>query len=86
MTTAKIGLVLRDRYGIPDVKFFTGKKINKILSEKGVDSNKQDLQALEKRDKILQKHIEKNKGDITAKKGSQFAKAKIKRLKDYYSK
>ncbi len=33
LTSAKIGLKLRDIYGIPDVKTITGKKITKILKE-----------------------------------------------------
>ena len=33
-TTSEIGLVLRDVYGIPDVRMLVGKKISQILAEK----------------------------------------------------
>ena len=32
-STSKIGIVLRDQYGIPDVKLITGQKITKILEK-----------------------------------------------------
>ncbi len=35
VSTARIGLVLRDRYGVPDVKLATGKRIGQIVKEKG---------------------------------------------------
>ena len=34
-STSKIGLILRDRYGVPDVKLIMGKRIGEILEEKG---------------------------------------------------
>ncbi|UCD21115.1 MAG: 30S ribosomal protein S15 [archaeon] len=85
-TTAKIGLMLRDNYGIPNIKIFTGKKITKILEENKINAKQQDLQILEEREKKLGKHLEKNKKDRTAKRGFQFTKAKIKRLRDYHKK
>ena len=37
-SSAKIGLVLRDRYGVPDVKLATGKRIGDILRANKVAS------------------------------------------------
>ena len=34
-STSKIGVILRDQYGIPDVKLITGMKITKILEKHG---------------------------------------------------
>jgi len=82
---AKIGLILRDSYGISNVKALTGKKISKILEEKGLKLEKQDLHDLLEREKKLKKHLEKNKKDTRAKRGFQLTKAKVKRLRDYYS-
>ena len=35
-SSAKIGLVLRDSYGVPDVKLATGKRIGDIVKENNV--------------------------------------------------
>ncbi|HNQ34177.1 MAG TPA: hypothetical protein PKJ93_10425, partial [Methanoculleus sp.] len=35
MSSSQIGLALRDRYGVPDVKLATGKRVTEILREKG---------------------------------------------------
>jgi small subunit ribosomal protein S15 len=86
MPPAKIGLVLRDTYGIPSVKVVTGKKIQKILIEHGMDSKSQDVQALEKRSKGLREHFEKNKQDKVAKRGLQLTESKLSRLKRYAAK
>jgi small subunit ribosomal protein S15 len=37
VSSAKIGLTLRDRYGVPDVKLVTGKRIGEIIKEKGLE-------------------------------------------------
>ena len=82
----KIGLVLRDSYGIPSVKAIVGKKIQKILEEKGIETKSTEITALEKRIKVLKKHFEKNKKDTRAKRGLQLSEAKLRRLKKYYKK
>ncbi|MEM1535826.1 MAG: 30S ribosomal protein S15 [Candidatus Pacearchaeota archaeon] len=85
-STSKIGFILRDTYGIPSVKSITGKKIKKILSERGIKVEKEDLNALLEKEKRLKKHLEKNKHDMTAKRGLQLTQAKIRRLEKYYAK
>lgn len=84
MDSAKIGLVLRDSYGIPSVKAVTGKSIQKILKEHGIEVYSLELVALQKKAKALRKHLEKNKKDMTAKRGLQLTEAKIRRLEKYY--
>lgn len=82
--SAKIGLILRDSYGIPSVKTITGKKIQQILKENKIETQPLELVSLEKKLKSLKKHLEKNKKDMTAKRGLQLTEAKIRRLKKYY--
>lgn len=84
-SSAKIGLALRDTYGIPDVKVVTKKKITQILKENKLNSElPEDLTALIKRFIALVKHTETNKHDKTGKRGVQLTESKIKRLVKYY--
>ena len=86
LSSAKIGLVLRDSYGIPSVKVIANKKIQRILKEKGINTKHEELIALEKKAAVLKKHFEKNHKDMTAKRGLQLTEAKIKRLEKYHAK
>ena len=86
LTKAKIGMVLRDSYGVPKSKFI-GKKIGKALKERGIGSNiPEDLSNLINHSDNLKKHLEKNKQDKSANRGLQLAEAKIKKLSSYYKK
>lgn len=82
---SKIGLYLRDVYGIPDVRILTKKKIGVILQEKGIRPEiPEDLHSLIKKSVQLQKHREENKKDMTALRGLQLTESKIWRLVKYY--
>jgi small subunit ribosomal protein S15 len=84
-STAQIGTILRDTYGIPSVKAVTSKKINKILQENNVAPKlPDDLTALIKRVIEISTHLIKNKKDETAKRGLLLTESKIKRLVKYY--
>lgn len=84
---SKVGLILRDSYGIPDVKIITKKSITKILEKnKVVYKIPEDLSALIKRQIDILKHFESNKQDKTAKRGLQLTESKINRLIRYYKK
>ena len=84
-TTSEIGIMLRDAYGVPDVKAITGKKIMQILAENKLAPNlPENLTALIKRHIDLMKHIEGNKRDKTANRGAQLTESKINRLVKYY--
>ena len=48
MQSEKIGLVLRDTYGIPSSKLLVG-KIKRVLSSKGITQEPADLLNLEKK-------------------------------------
>jgi small subunit ribosomal protein S15 len=86
-SSAMIGLILRDSYGIPSVKAVTGKKVEKILKENNLTPKvPEDLKNLMKRVLAILKHMEKNKKDMTAKRGLQLTESKIRRLVKYYKK
>ena len=84
---SQIGLMLRDIYGIPDVKSITKKTVSEILEKKDLlPKLPENLTALLKRVIALQKHMESNKKDTTAKRGLQLTESKIRRLVKYYKK
>jgi len=80
-----IGMILRDRYGIPSVRQVTGKKLQQILREEGVELTlPEDLKALIKRAINLRKHTAIHKKDYHNIRGLQLIEAKIWRLSNYY--
>ncbi len=82
---SQIGLKLRDVHGIPDVKTITGKKITKILEEKGLlPQLPEDLLNLIRKAIKIRKHMEEHKKDMTAKRGLQLTESKILKLVKYY--
>ncbi|MEM5843899.1 MAG: 30S ribosomal protein S15 [Candidatus Aenigmatarchaeota archaeon] len=84
-TSAKIGLILRDSYGIPDVKAITGKTITQIMKEHNVyPSYPEDLLSLFKKAVRLREHLEKNKADKHSLRGLQLLESKIRKLAKYY--
>jgi small subunit ribosomal protein S15 len=84
-TLSTIGIILRDVYGIPDVKAITKKSITQILGKKELlPKLPENLTALLKRVIDLQKHLEANKKDQTAKRGMTLTESKIRRLVKYY--
>ncbi|MCS7105717.1 MAG: 30S ribosomal protein S15 [Candidatus Aenigmarchaeota archaeon] len=83
--SAKIGLILRDSYGIPDVKAITGKTITQIMKEHKVyPSYPEDLLSLFRRAVRLREHLEKNKADKHSLRGLQLLESKIRKLAKYY--
>jgi len=84
-SSSKIGLLLRDRYGIPDVKALTGKKLQKILKENSLSPElPEDFKYLVKKQIKIIKHLEANKHDMPSKRGLQLTESKIKHLTKYY--
>ncbi len=82
---SKIGLMLRDSYGIPDARPVLGRRITELLTEKSLMSKlPEDLQALMRRSVLLRKHLELNRQDQPAKRGLLLTESKIKRLAKYY--
>jgi len=82
---SKIGLILRDQYGIPSVKDITGKKINYFLEKNKLKSEiPEDLQNLIRKAVNLRKHLEQNKKDLHNRRALQLIESKIRRLTKYY--
>ena len=84
MTSEKIGLQLRDRYGIPKTKIYNI-KIGQILKENNKFKEPTELNLDEKLIKI-QEHYKKNKQDKKAERALIITKAKLKKTKDYLKK
>merc|ERR1712194_965570 len=82
---SQIGVVLRDQYGIPQVKGVTGSKILRILKVNGVAPQlPEDLYHLIKRAVNIRKHMEKYRGDQDAKFRLVCTESRIHRLARYY--
>lgn len=82
---SRIGTILRDRYAIPLVKPFTGKKITQILKEADLaPSIPEDLGNLLEKAARLTAHLEENKKDVHNKRALQIVEAKIHKLSRYY--
>ncbi len=82
---SKIGLYLRDEYGVPSVKVVTGKSVKQILAEKAlVPELPEDVMALMRKAVLVRKHLAENKKDVPAKRGLQLTESKINRLVKYY--
>ena len=85
VSSARIGLVLRDRYGVPDVKLATGKRIGQIVKEKGLEGQiPEDLKNLIVKALGLRKHLAENKKDLANNRNLQLIESKIRRLVKYY--
>ena len=85
MTTALIGEKLRDQHGIASVQLATGKKITKILKDRGVEIKiPEDLTNLMKRAVKVHDMLNKNTRDIHNRRNFQLIEAKIRRLVRYY--
>ena len=84
-SSSMIGMILRDKYGVPDVKLVTKKTIMQILKEKKqAPEIPEDLISLIKSNVSLRKHLETNKKDQVAKRGLILNDSKIRRLVKYY--
>ena len=82
---SSIGVVLRDSYGIPQVKGVTGSKILRILKVAGVaPSIPEDLYHLIKKAVSVRKHIEKFRADRDGKFRLILIESRIHRLARYY--
>ncbi len=87
LSSAQIGLTLRDSYGVPNVKLLCKKSISQILKEHKLSPElPDDLLALMQKYVSVKKHFGENKQDMTAKRGLQLTEAKIRRLVKYYKK
>lgn len=85
MSSAEIGLVLRDKHGVPSVKLATGKRIEEVLADNGLGSDiPEDLRNLITKALGMRKHLSENKKDVHNKRQLQLTEAKVRRLGKYY--
>ena len=85
-TSARIGIVLRDQYGIPSVRM-SKLRIAPIMKEhKLYPELPEDMFSLVKRAVILNNHLSKNKRDYISKRGLELTVSKIRRLAKHYKK
>ncbi len=84
-SSSEIGMILRDRYGVPDVAKVTGKKILSSMKEKNVAPKvPEDIHNLIVKVLELNKHLDKNPKDLHNKRSLNNMVSKIRRLEKYY--
>lgn len=81
---AKVGLILRDQYGVPTTKVF-GKKLGVYLKELGINTN-EELERVTKKAEKLSEHFKKNITDKKAKHKMQKAHSRASVLRRHYAK
>ena len=81
LTSEKIGLALRDTYGIPKTKIL-GRKISQILKENKLYQDA-DMINLEKKKNQMIQHLEKNKQDKKTRRALTITIARMAKLKKY---
>ena len=86
-STSKIGLILRDQYGVPSIKLVTGMKIGTMLGKNGITMKlPEDMANLMRKALKIHKHLEDNRKDLHNKRQLHLTEAKIRRLVRYYKK
>lgn len=83
---AKIGLVLRDQYGVPNLRASLGMTIKEFLvKEKAASEYPEDLLNLIKKAVRMTGHMKASKNDVANKVKLGHVESKINRLVKYYS-
>ena len=80
-TSEKIGLILRDQYGIPSTRIY-GKKVNQILKENGIHKDT-DLIYVEKKLNRIKAHLQKHHNDKKSKRALDKRTGKFRKLTFY---
>jgi len=84
---SRIGTLLRDQYGVPLVKFVTGRSVTEIMESASIKTEiPEDLNKFLQKAAGLQRHLTKNKADAVNKRALELATSKIRRLAKYYKK
>jgi small subunit ribosomal protein S15 len=87
LTSAMIGTVLRDTYGIPSSKLVIKQKITEIMRREDVYPQfPEDFRNLVRRALALRRHLDGHPKDLHSKYGLQKLESKIRRLQKYYKK
>ena len=81
-----IGIILRDQYGIPDVKLITGMKITHVLEKHGQSLEyPEDLMNLIRKAVNIREHLNENPKDLHTRRGLRIVESNIRRLVKYYT-
>lgn len=84
---SKIGIILRDQYGIPLVKPIVGKSIREIIIDGGIEIPvPEDLNNLLQKVSTLSRHLNKNRADAVNRRSLQLIVSRVRRLAKYYRK
>ncbi len=83
-TNAQTGLILRDQYGVPDVRSL-GMRVSKIAEKEVKKDVPDDIYNLIKKAVNLHKHLNQNKHDAKSVHGLELLESKIRRLGKYYA-
>ena len=87
MTSALIGLKLRDQHAIPLVKPIINKTISEVLKENELTPEiPEDLNNIVLKAVNLQKHLKENKSDSRNIRSLELVEAKVHRLSTHYKK
>ena len=85
MSPSRIGLTLRDQYGVPNVKLVIGNSITGFLRDNNALADiPEDLTNLMRNALHVRKHIKANKKDVHNKRALQLTENKIRRMVKYY--
>lgn len=85
VSATKIGLVLRDEYGVPLAKTYLGKTIGQFLDEERLTPKfPDDLLSLIKKAVVMRNHMRENTSDLHNKVKLSHVESKIHRLVKYY--
>lgn len=83
---SKIGLTLRDQYGVPSAKQILGQNLTQFLRERAaVPDIPEDLGNLMRKALHVRKHLKSNEKDIHNKRALQLIESKIRRIVRYYT-
>lgn len=84
-TSAQIGTVLRDEYGVPSVRELTGKRVAEIMRSHDLYPKiPEDMFSLMKRAVVIMDHLTRHKHDPFAIRGLEITESKIRKLGKYY--
>ncbi len=84
-SSAEVGRLMRDNYGVGSIKALTGRKTGSILREHGLEKKvPEDILSLIKKMIVVKRHLEQNHKDQTARRGLLLTESKLRRLVKYY--
>jgi small subunit ribosomal protein S15 len=85
LPSSKIGLTLRDQYGVPSSKLVLGENLGRFLRANAtLPEIPEDLGNLMRKALHIRRHVKANSKDVHNKRALQLTESKIRRLVRYY--